>query len=82
MTNWKSLQDSNPEPSLLDAIAHAEKKQLEDRRSLHNFINAWAKANGVPVVDVSMSDLPMLFEMPSLKDAATYIATFGQGEDK
>jgi hypothetical protein len=29
-----------------------------------------------------MSDLPMLFEMPSLKDAATYIATFGQGEDK
>ncbi len=24
MTNWKTLQDSNPEPSLLDAIAHAE----------------------------------------------------------
>ena len=24
MTNWKSLQDTNPEPSLLDAIAHAE----------------------------------------------------------
>ena len=27
MTNWKSLQDNNPEPSLLDAIAHAEKKE-------------------------------------------------------
>ena len=24
MTDWKSLMDSNPEPSLLDAIAHAE----------------------------------------------------------
>jgi hypothetical protein len=67
MTDWKSLQDTNPEPSLLDAIAHAEEQQLEDRRSLHNFINAWAKANGVPVVDVPMSDLPMLFEMPRLK---------------
>ena len=28
MTNWKSLQDSNPEPSLLDAIAHAEEQQV------------------------------------------------------
>jgi hypothetical protein len=25
MTNWKDLQDANPEPSLLDAIAHSEK---------------------------------------------------------
>lgn len=24
MPNWKSLQDMNPEPNLLDAIAHAE----------------------------------------------------------
>lgn len=53
MTNWKSLQDSNPEPSLLDAIAHAEKKQPK---------------------------APRLGQ--KLKDAATYIATFGQGEDK
>lgn len=27
MTDWKSLQDTNPAPSLLDAIAHAEKKE-------------------------------------------------------
>jgi hypothetical protein len=67
MPDWKQLAVMTPEPSLLDAIAFAEEQQLEDRRSLHNFINAWAKANGVPVVDVPMSDLPMLFEMPSLK---------------
>jgi hypothetical protein len=24
MTKWKDLQDANPEPSLLDAIDHAE----------------------------------------------------------
>jgi hypothetical protein len=32
MTNWKTLQDSNPEPSLLDAIAHArhEENMLSD----------------------------------------------------
>jgi hypothetical protein len=28
MTDWKSLQDTNPEPSLLDAIAHAEKVNI------------------------------------------------------
>ena len=70
MTNWKTLQDSNPEPSILDAIAHArklEEQQLEDRRNLHKFIKAWAEANGVPVVDVPMPDLPLVFEMPSLK---------------
>jgi len=67
MPDWKQLAAMTPEPSLLDAIAFAEQQQLENRRSLHNFINAWAKANGVPVVDVPMSDLPMLFEMPSLK---------------
>ena len=27
MTNWKSLQDNNPEPSLLDAIAHARDEE-------------------------------------------------------
>jgi len=27
MTKWKDLQDTNPEPSLLDAIAHAEQQQ-------------------------------------------------------
>ena len=31
MTDWKSLLDTNPEPSLLDAIAHAEEQQLEDK---------------------------------------------------
>ena len=68
MPNWKTLQDSNPEPSLLDAIAHAEEQQLEDRRSLHNFIMAWAEANDVPGVKLTlMSDLPLVFEMPSLK---------------
>jgi hypothetical protein len=51
MTNWKTLQDTNPEPSLLDAIAHAEKKQPKT---------------------------PRLGQ--KLKDAATYIATFGQGQ--
>jgi hypothetical protein len=34
MTNWKRLLETNPEPSLLDAIAHAEKQQP-----------AWAKAS-------------------------------------
>jgi hypothetical protein len=29
MTNWKTLQDTNPEPSLLDAIAHAEEQPVE-----------------------------------------------------
>jgi hypothetical protein len=29
MTNWKSLQDTNPAPSLLDAIAHAEEQPVE-----------------------------------------------------
>ena len=67
MTNWKRLADMTPEPSLLDAIAFAEGQQLEDRRSLHNFIKAWAEANGVPVVDVPVPDLPLVFEMPSLK---------------
>ena len=68
MPDWKLLQDSNPEPSLLDAIAHAEEQQLEGRRSLHNFIMAWAEANDVPVVKLTlMSDLPLVFEMPSLK---------------
>ena len=51
MPDWKLLQDTNPEPSLLDAIAHAEKKQPEAPRL-----------------------------RKKLKDAATYIATFGQGE--
>jgi hypothetical protein len=51
MTDWKSLQDSNPEPSLLDAIAHAEGQQPK---------------------------APRLGQ--KLKDAATYIATFGQGD--
>ena len=27
MTNWKRLLETNPEPSLLDAIAHAEKQK-------------------------------------------------------
>jgi hypothetical protein len=27
MTNWKILFDVNPEPSLLDAIAHAEREE-------------------------------------------------------
>lgn len=67
MTNWKQLAAMTPEPSLLDAIAFAEGQQLEDRRSLHNFIKAWAEANGVPVVDVPVPDLPLVFEMPSLK---------------
>lgn len=68
MPDWKLLQDSNPEPSLLDAIAHAEEQQLEDRHNLHKFIMAWAEANDVPVVKLTlMSDLPLVFEMPSLK---------------
>ena len=68
MTNWKQLAAMTPEPSLLDAIAFAEGQQLEDRRSLHNFIMAWAEANDVPVVKLTlMSDLPLVFEMPSLK---------------
>ena len=29
MTNWKSLQDNNPEPSLLEAIAHAEAQPVK-----------------------------------------------------
>ena len=29
MTNWKALQDANPEPSLLDAIAHAEAQPVK-----------------------------------------------------
>ena len=36
MTDWKSLQDTNPEPSLLDAIAHAENQEP---------IRAWVKAS-------------------------------------
>jgi hypothetical protein len=28
MPDWKALQDTNPEPSLLDAIAHAENKTM------------------------------------------------------
>ena len=68
MPDWKLLQDSNPEPSLLDAIAHAEAQQQEDRHNLHKFIMAWAEANDVPVVKLTlMSDLPLVFEMPSLK---------------
>jgi hypothetical protein len=29
VTNWKSLQDNNPEPSLLEAIAHAEAQPVK-----------------------------------------------------
>ena len=29
MTKWKDLHDTNPEPTLLDAIAHAEKQPLD-----------------------------------------------------
>jgi hypothetical protein len=29
MTDWKTLQDSNPEPSLLDAIAHSEAQPVK-----------------------------------------------------
>lgn len=29
MTKWKDLQDTNPEPNLLEAIAHAEKQPVK-----------------------------------------------------
>jgi hypothetical protein len=46
MTNWKSLQDNNPEPSLLDAIAHAEKNKAIDDR-----INAMLAEHGIVTGD-------------------------------
>jgi hypothetical protein len=48
MTKWKDLMDTNPEPSLLDAIAHAEKK---DAPGLHEFLKAWVENYGLSVVD-------------------------------
>lgn len=63
MTDWKTLQDSNPEPSLLDAIAHAEKNKTIDKR-----INAMLAEHGIilPVPDMS----PDMAVMPSLKGEA------------
>jgi len=60
MTNWKELQDNNPEPSLLDAIAHAEKNKAIDER-----INAMLAEHGIilPVPDMS----PDMAVMPSPK---------------
>lgn len=45
MDKWKDLQDSNAEPSLLDAIAHAENETraalaveiLDDAMVMHEF---------------------------------------------
>lgn len=45
MDKWKDLQDSNPEPSLLDAITHANNEAraalaveiLEDALEMHEF---------------------------------------------
>jgi len=63
MTNWKSLQDTNPEPSILDAIAHAEKNKAIDKR-----INAMLAEHGIilPVPDMS----PDMAVMPSPKEQA------------
>ena len=41
MTKWKDLQDTNPEPSILDAIAHAEKKDTDGLRNLQEFLESW-----------------------------------------
>lgn len=45
MTKWKDLHDTNPEPTLLDAIAHAENETraalaveiLDDAMVMHEF---------------------------------------------
>jgi hypothetical protein len=63
MTDWKTLQDTNPEPSILDAIVFATGNDPKDA-------SRWSH----------LADAPHLGQ--KLKDAATYIATFGQGEDK
>jgi hypothetical protein len=54
MTNWKSLQDSNPEPSLLDAIAHAEHGIILPVPDMSPDMSAmptlkWATLDGKPV---------------------------------
>jgi hypothetical protein len=56
MTNWKTLQDTNPEPSLLDAIAHAEKQQLEGRHTTtqREWLD-WVGENGDQSLDVLMA---------------------------
>ena len=45
MTKWKDLQDTNPEPSLLDAINYAidlaEKKDTDGLRNLQEFLESW-----------------------------------------
>ena len=63
MTNWKSLQDTNPTPSLLDAIAHAEKNKATDER-----INAMLAEHGIVLSVPDMS--PDMFVMPSPKEQA------------
>jgi hypothetical protein len=42
MTKWKDLQDTNPEPSLLDAIAHVEREEdkIPDAHVAH--MQRWA----------------------------------------
>lgn len=45
MTKWKDLHDTNPEPTLLDAISHAENETraalaveiLDDAMVMHEF---------------------------------------------
>ena len=56
MTDWKTLQDTNPEPSLLDAIAHAEEQQLEDRHTTtqREWLD-WVGENGDQSLDVLMA---------------------------
>ena len=120
MPNWKLLQDSNPEPSLLDAIAHAkhEENMLSDEaieayiaemRAVHEQpLNYPLRINNAEGFVAHLRTLPdaeavalvkhavregdtrhnreELFRSRAfaqwMKDAATYIATFGQGEDK
>jgi hypothetical protein len=62
MPDWKTLQDSNPEPSLLDAIAFAEH---EKNKAIDKRINAMLAEHGIilPVPDMS----PDMAVMPSLK---------------
>ena len=60
MSNWKSLQDNNPEPSLLDAITHTEKNKPMSKQYFPN-------GYGVSVIDTGYGSDDGMYELAVLK---------------
>lgn len=93
MTDWTTLQDSNPEPSLLDAIAFAEGKMtiyinnaegfVAHLRTLPNDEAVALVKHAVREGDVNHNRRE-LFRSHAFtrwtRDMAKYINTFGQGD--